>query len=341
MTTFQQRFDSAKKLPILSARVLADSVVSWPDQMKMKIVVLSALIGIATAPGLAAKIVQYPEKNPLFSVTIPDSWTCKLIRDGDLECNADEPGLGFQVIPKKWEDEEEMKAMLPSIGEKIGSKLKDMKVGKVQEMTTSGKMKLLRIDVAGTSNGVELTLWLAAFKTANKPYIMMTGALAKVRPEHQKTIAQILNSIAPVESKADTKRSAREFDPYKGSLAALLPAEFSDSLIKFKRTAISDKTSTWKEEGAVEAVSFSYDLVSIVIVKLEGQLLNFASSADAVGALKAIAEKNGATVTPKGDGRRFSARNGKLVGWTNGSLMCVVMGGTDPAAGNFEKAAPF
>jgi hypothetical protein len=280
MTTFQQRFDSAKKLPILSARVLADAVVSWPDQMKMKIVVLSALIGIATSLGLDAKTVQWPEKNPLFSVTIPDSWTCKLIRDGDLECNADEPGLGFQVIPKKWEDEEEMKAMLPSIGEKIGSKLKDMKIGKVQEMTTSGNMKLLRIDVAGTSNGVELTLWLAAFKTANKPYIMMTGALAKVRPEHQKTIAQILNSIAPVESN-EKERSAREFNPYKGSLAALLPAEFSDSLIKFKRTAISDKTSTWKEEGAVEAVSFSYDLVSIVIVKLEGQLLNFASSADA------------------------------------------------------------
>src|SRR4051794_34764938 len=121
--------------------------------MKMKIVVFSALIGIATAPELAAKIVQYPEKNPVFSVTIPNSWTCNLIRDGDLECNADEAGLGFQIIPKKWEDEEEMKAMLPSIGEKIGSKLKDMKIGKVQEMTTSGNMKLLRIDVAGTSNG--------------------------------------------------------------------------------------------------------------------------------------------------------------------------------------------
>jgi hypothetical protein len=308
--------------------------------MKIKLVILVVVLSVATSLSLSAKTINWPEKNSYFSITVPDGWTCKPIRDGDLECNADEPGLGFQVIPKKWEDEKEMKAMLPSLGEKIGSKLKDMKIGKVQEMTTSGKMKLLRIDVAGTTNGVELTLWLVAFKTANKPYIMMTGALAKVRPEHQKTIAQILNSIAPVESK-EKERSAREFNPYKGSLAALLPAEFSDSLIKFKRTAISDKTSTWKEEGAVEAVSFSYDLVSIVIVKLEGQLLNFATSADAAGALKAIAEKNGATVTPKGDGRRFSARNGKLVGWTNGSLMCVVMGGTDPAAGNFEKAAPF
>lgn len=309
--------------------------------MKMKIVVLSALIGIATSPGLAAKTVQWPEKNPLFSVTIPDSWTCKLIRDGDLECNADEPGLGFQVIPKKWEDEEEMKAMLPSIGEKIGSGLKDKQIGKVQEMTTSGNMKLLRLDVAGSSNGVELILWLAAFKTADKPYIMMTGALAKVRPQHEKTIAQILNSIAPVESKADKERTARQFNPYKDSVAALLPAEFSDSGIKFKRTATSDKTSTWKEEGAVEAVSFSYNLISIVIVKLEGQLLNFATSADARLALWAIAEKNGATLAPKGNGQRFTARNGQMIGWTNGSLMCVVMGGTNPAAGNFEKAAPF
>jgi hypothetical protein len=310
----------------------------------MKTAVFSVVLLIATSLGLAAKTVQWPEKNPSFSVTLPDGWACKPIRDTDLHCNAeDEAGLGFQVIPKKWNDEEEMKTMLPSLGEKIAkaAHLTDVETGKVRETMTLGNVKLLRLDTTGSKAGAELVVWLVAFKTGTNPYIMLTGALVKDNPEHEKRIGKILNSIALVGSEDGTKRSAREFDPYKGSVAALLPAEFSDALIKFKRTATSDKTSTWKEEGAVEAVSFSYDLISIVIVKLEGQLLNFATSADARLALWAIAEKNGATLTPKGNGQRFTARNGQMIGWTNGSLMCVVMGGTDPAAGNFEKAVPF
>lgn len=312
--------------------------------MKMKIVVLSALIGIATSLGLDAKTVQWPEKSPSFSMTVPDGWTCGPIRDTDLQCNSDdEAGPGFEVVPKKWNDKEEMKAMLPSIGEKLANatNLTAVEKGKVQETTSAGNVKLLRLDTAGKKGATELILWLVAFKTGNNPYMMVTGALPKTLPEHQKQIAQILNSIAPVESEKTKKPSPREFDPYHGSLTTLLPAEFSDSVLKFKRTATTDKTSSWTEHGATEAVSFNYDLIAIVIVKIEGGLVNFRTSADAVAALEVTAAGHGATVAPKGNGQRFSAQNGQIIGWTNGSVLCLVAGGTGPAAGNFEKGAPF
>jgi len=137
------------------------------------------------------------------------------------------------------------------------------------------------------------------------------------------------------------KRATAKFDPYKGSVAALLPEEMSDSGMKFKRTGTTDRTDSWKSEGATEAVGFTYNQILIVIVKIDGALINFPSSADAAAALKATATEKGGTVIAKGKGQRFTAQNGKIVGWTNGSLMCLVVGGTDPAAGNFEKAAPF
>jgi hypothetical protein len=137
------------------------------------------------------------------------------------------------------------------------------------------------------------------------------------------------------------KRNTAKFDPYKGSVATLLPGEMSDSGIKFKLSATTDRTASWKRQGATEALGFTYNQILIVIVKIDGVLINFASSADAVTALKATATEEKGTVTSKGKGQRFTAQNGKMVGWTNGSLMCVVVGGTDPAAGNFEKAAPF
>ena len=312
--------------------------------MKMKIVVFSALIWIATSLGLHAETVQWPEKNPYFSITLPDAWTCKAKTDRDLRCkSADGSGIGVAVTVTKWTTEEHMNAQLPTLGEKLASalQLKDVEDSKIKEATTSGNVKLWRVETAGLSEGIALRVWVVAFRTENNPFIMLNGVVPKGDEAHEKIVAQILDSIAPVESKADTKLSAREFDPYKGSVETLLPAEFSGPVVKFKRTAMRDKTASWKEHGAVEAVSFSYNAIAIVIVKIDGEVVNFATPTDAAFALTVIADQNGATVVPKGNGQRFTARNGQIVGWTNGSLMCVVTGGTDPAAGNFEKAAPF
>ncbi len=140
------------------------------------------------------------------------------------------------------------------------------------------------------------------------------------------------------------KRSSQSFDPYRGSVAALLPKDMSDSISTYTLSGTSDRTSEWKSYGATDAVGFTYMQkvkVMNVGVKIDGALVNFPSAADAVAALKKTAAEENGTVSTKGSGQRFTAEGGQMIGWTNGSLLCVVKGSTDPAAGNFETVAPF
>jgi hypothetical protein len=51
--------------------------------------------------------------------------------------------------------------------------------------------------------------------------------------------------------------------------------------------------------------------------------------------------KNQGTLTAKGKGKKFTAKNGAIAGWTNGSIMCLVTSSFAKPAGNFEEAAPF
>lgn len=140
------------------------------------------------------------------------------------------------------------------------------------------------------------------------------------------------------------KRNSQNYNPYRGAVAALLPKEMSDSFSTYKVSGTSDRTSQWKSDGATDAVGFSYmqTLKTMNVgVKIDGVLMNFPSSAEAVAALKKTATEENGTVSAKAQGQRFTAEGGQMIGWTNGSLLCVVKGSTGPAAGNFEKVAPF
>ena len=255
--------------------------------MKMKIVVFCALIGIATLPCLDAKIVQLPDKNPYFSVTVPDGWTCKTDADGDLNCRADDnSGVSVSATITKWRTEEQMNAHLPTLGEKLASalKLENVEHSKVREATSSENVKLWRLETAGLKDGIRLKCWVVAFRTGDNPFIMMSGVIPNDHKEHQKRVEQMVDSIAPVRSEERAKRSGLGFDPYKGPLMTLLPAEMSESEsgLKFKLSATADRTAGWKEERAIEAVGFNYKQTVIVIVEIKGALVNFATSADAV-----------------------------------------------------------
>ena len=307
---------------------------------------------LATTLNLGAKTIQWPEKDPSFRMTFPDGWKCEPKPEGGLYCQAeDKSGLHVNFTSTKWKSEEHAKAGLAAFAGNIAAspEFKEVEQGKLRETMSSGKVKLFRLEVAGQMNGIGIESWVVAFQTGNNPYVGLSGAMARGNAEHKKRIDQILDSIAPVadEERAERREtSARGFDPYKGSLRTLLPAEFSNAElsalgIKFKQVSASDRTSSWKRQGVGEAVRFNYNLVSMVTVKIEGELVNFSTSSEAVAALKAMATENEATVASKGNGQRFSAKNGRMVVWTNGSLLCVVIGGTDPAAINFEKAAPF
>jgi hypothetical protein len=77
----------------------------------MKTLLLSICLFIGTYSGLEAKTVRFPEKDPAFSVTVPDDWTVTVSSEGNLDCKAgDGSGLAFLIQKLEAKTEEEMKA---------------------------------------------------------------------------------------------------------------------------------------------------------------------------------------------------------------------------------------
>lgn len=140
--------------------------------------------------------------------------------------------------------------------------------------------------------------------------------------------------------KDNISRNSSSFNPYKGSLSELLREEISSLSIKFKLVGTRDMLS--QHPGATEAKAFTYNQEAAgVSVQVDGVLVNFPSSQQAEAKLRAVAAEVGSNVVSKGKWQRFSTKDGGTVGWTNGSVMCLVKSQFGKPAGNFEEAAPF
>ena len=134
-----------------------------------------------------------------------------------------------------------------------------------------------------------------------------------------------------------SQRSASK-NPYQGKLADLLPEELSSGLIKFKLvgTVNNDEMQEAKES---KRLTYMQQAAGVEI-KVDGALANYSSSAEANAKLADIAKKSNVPLSKKGDGQRVTAPDG-TIGWTNGSLLCIVKAGVAKAATNFEDAALF
>ncbi|MEN3369585.1 MAG: hypothetical protein V7609_1728 [Verrucomicrobiota bacterium] len=140
------------------------------------------------------------------------------------------------------------------------------------------------------------------------------------------------------------KRSSGNYDPYKGALTALLPEDLSRGGMKILLVTKKDSMDTyWKDAGATEVMGFTYNQNKKEWdVEAIGVLANFPSWEQAQAALKRYASEKKATPTSKEKGLRVSLMNDQIIGWTNGSLLCVVGSGWFPGPAKiFEGAAPF
>jgi len=140
--------------------------------------------------------------------------------------------------------------------------------------------------------------------------------------------------------KDNISRSSSSFEQYKGSLSELLKPEISSLSVKFK--LVGTRNAISEHSGAIEAKAFTYTQEAAgVSVQVDGVLVNYPSSQQAEKRLSEIASDIGASLVSKGKWKRFSTKDGGTVGWTNGSVMCLVKSKFAKPAGNFEEAAPF
>ena len=162
----------------------------------------AASLLIATSLSLSAKTIKYPDKDPAFSITLPDGWTAKPDKDGNLDCVAgDGSKFSFSIIASKnITSDDELKTYLPKLAETMGegAKLKDLKVGEVKEMTTANKVKLMGLNAHGQTEGVAMVISLAGFAPTKGNYFVIMGAESvEVDKAHDKDMGGILNSISP------------------------------------------------------------------------------------------------------------------------------------------------
>jgi hypothetical protein len=164
---------------------------------------LTATLLLATAFGLQAKTLKYPEKNPAFSITLPDDWTAKPDKDGNLDCEAgDGSKFSFSIVPSMdVNTEADLKAFLPKLAQGMadGAKIENVKVGNIGEMTTSKKVKLFGLNANGATSGTDMVITLAAFAPKKDTYfVIMSVAPSEVDKAHGKMMGEIIDSITPL-----------------------------------------------------------------------------------------------------------------------------------------------
>ena len=163
----------------------------------MKALLLSASLFVATVVGLDAKTVRHPEKDPTFTITLPDDWSAAPDQEGNLVCKAgDGSTFGFSIQKMPAKTEEEMKAYFLSIVQEIFGDPEPLKVSEIKERTTPNGVTLFAITRTGPLIGVEMSYSTTAFSPKKGIWL---GAPIVDTPEvtkaHEKAMNDIWNSI--------------------------------------------------------------------------------------------------------------------------------------------------
>jgi hypothetical protein len=164
--------------------------------------ILTAVIALFLAtPLLHAKKVEFPEKDPAFTFTMPDGWSTETGKDGRIYCTApDGFKIGLVASPGV-SDADDAKALLPKILKGMADAMKCESYKQDEAHTGDmGKLWLASMQAHCTSEGTEMSLNALVFSVAPGKYFSIVGAApAKLDKAHDKDMNELIKSITPVE----------------------------------------------------------------------------------------------------------------------------------------------
>ena len=172
--------------------------------MKTRIIqagAVTALLLLTAAVSLHGKTVEFPEKNPAFTFTIPDSWTTETGKDGRIYCTADD-GFKIGVVSSPAvKSAEDAKELLPKIlkGMADAMKCEDYEPGQVH----ARELRNMWMSVAHgrcKSEGTDMSLNAVVFSLSPGKYFSLVGAsTAALDKAHDKDMNELIRSIKAVE----------------------------------------------------------------------------------------------------------------------------------------------
>jgi hypothetical protein len=172
--------------------------------MKMNLlrpVLAGAITLLLAAPLLHAKKVEFPEDDPVFTFTMPDSWTTETGKDGRIYCTApDGFKIGIVASPGV-SDADEAKKLLPGVLKGMADAMKCEKY-KTEEANTGemGKLSLTSMQGQCKSEGTDMVLNALVFSLEPGKYFTIVGAAPAILDKaHDKEMNELIKSITAVE----------------------------------------------------------------------------------------------------------------------------------------------
>jgi hypothetical protein len=155
---------------------------------------LVALVFVATA--VEAKTIKCPQRESLFTITIPDSWGSKWESDGSLTCMPPNHSKYVSVIPSENANSKaELGTQLAKTAQAAGRNagMKDLKLGRLSDTTGSNGLSLLMINAQGTAHGKPMVFTLVGFAPRKDNSFTVIGL--EPAGTRDKQITGIINSI--------------------------------------------------------------------------------------------------------------------------------------------------
>jgi hypothetical protein len=151
-----------------------------------------------------ARPIKFPKEEPTFSLTLPEKWTSKTDKDGNLDCDPeDDSGYYFGVLLLEGiTDKGALKELLPAVAKKMaaGAKIKNLELGDIETSKNDHKVSFTGRSAEGKSDGVKFVIVLHAFEPQKgKFYAIMTIGTKEADTKHEKAYEAIYSSIQPLE----------------------------------------------------------------------------------------------------------------------------------------------
>jgi len=164
----------------------------------MRKIVFSLVVaaGSLVSAFVQANTIACPQKDPLFSVTIPNSWTATWDKDGSLTCMPPNHSKYVTVVPSEnVNTKAQLRAQLSQTAREAArnAKMSGVKLGPMNESIRKG-MDLMSITAHGTVGGKPTVFTFVAFAPRKDNYFTVIAVEPAGAGDRQ--IGAIIDSIS-------------------------------------------------------------------------------------------------------------------------------------------------